>query len=121
MRTRRYRIVSKVSGSWFPLLSQGFKVCIHPPFTDEPRIKLEPDDLVNVTRWRKYWLFGEKIQESSDLIPTVQNGKSKEEKLETKAKRVRGWFPRKAAIEFFEENGSDDDDDYEDNGMKKDK
>ncbi|XP_070503833.1 palmitoyltransferase ZDHHC6 [Chironomus tepperi] len=120
MRTRRYRIVSKVTGSWFPLLSHGFKVCIHPPFTDEPRIKLDPDDLVNVTRWRKYWLFGEKIQESSSSTPAVQNGKTKEEKLETKPKRVRGWFPRKAAIEFFEDNGSDDDDDdFEDNADKK--
>jgi palmitoyltransferase len=114
MRTRRYRIVSKVTGSWFPLLSYGFKVCIHPPFTDEPRIKLEPDDLVNVTRWRKHWLFGEKVQE-----PAVeQNGKTKEDKLEIKPKRVRGWFPRKAAIEFFEDN-DDSDDDYEDNEVEK--
>ena len=114
MRTRRYRIVLKVTGSWFPLISHGFKVCIHPPCTDEPRIKLEPGDLVNVTRWRKHWLFGEKIQEPSDSTPVTQNGKTSEEKREEKPKRVRGWFPRKAAIEFFEDN-EDSDDEYEDN------
>lgn len=119
MRTRRYRIVSRVTGSWLPLFSHGFKVCIHPPFTDEPRIKLEPDDLVNVTRWRKYWLFGEKIQEPSDSVPVVENGKSKEEHPEVKPKRIRGWFPRKAAIEFFEDDDSDSDDDYDGYNLEK--
>lgn len=112
-RTRRYRIISKVTGSWIPLWSQGFKVCLHPPCTDEPRIKLEPDDLVNVTRWRKYWLFGEKIHEPLLKSPVTQNGKTSEEKLELKPKRVRGWFPRQSAVEFFEDDDEDDDSDSE--------
>lgn len=48
-------MVKKVSGSWIPLWSQGFAVCLSPPCTDEPRIKLEPGDLVKVTRWKKYF------------------------------------------------------------------
>lgn len=52
-RTRQYRIVSKVSGSWFPI-SYGLRVCCSPPCTDESRIKLNIGDEVLVTRWRKY-------------------------------------------------------------------
>lgn len=43
-----------MSGSWIPLWSQGLIVCINPPCTDEPRIRLEPGDIVKVTRWKKY-------------------------------------------------------------------
>ena len=52
-RTRQYKIVSHYSGSWFPLWSQGFRVACKPPCSDEPRIALNPGDLVNVTRWKK--------------------------------------------------------------------
>ncbi|XP_040174929.1 palmitoyltransferase ZDHHC6 [Anopheles arabiensis] len=91
-RTRTYTIVRPATGSWFPLFSQGPSVCLSPPLTDEPRIKLEVDDIVRVTRWRKHWLFGEKLQE-----PTKK----------TIPKRIRGWFPRKCAVEYIE---LDDDD-----------
>lgn len=52
-RTKVYTIVSATTGSWIPLWSQGFKVTINPPCTDEPRIKVQPGDRVHVTRWRK--------------------------------------------------------------------
>lgn len=52
-RTRTYTIQKTVSGSWLPLWSQGFAVCLSPPCTDEPRIILKPGDLVKVTRWKK--------------------------------------------------------------------
>ncbi|XP_008549087.1 palmitoyltransferase ZDHHC6 [Microplitis demolitor] len=94
-RARRYRIVSKVSGSWIPV-TYGWCVVCHPPCTDEPRIKLNVGDTVIVTRWRKYWLFGEK-QES--------NGDPK--------KRIRGWFPHSSAIEVVE-NGRNIPADYKD-------
>ena len=42
------------SGSWFPLWGQGFRVACHPPCTDEPRIPLSKEDIVKVTRWKKY-------------------------------------------------------------------
>lgn len=51
-RTKIYRIVRKYSGSWIPV-TQGLTVCCNPPCTDEPRIRLEIDDTVIVTRWRK--------------------------------------------------------------------
>lgn len=101
--------MSRVTGSWLPLWSYGCKVCIHPPLTDEPRIALEVDDLVNVTRWRKHWLFGEKVlSENSNGVKNGSshvNGKVAEQ---TKPMRVRGWFPRKAAAEFFDENDNSD-------------
>lgn len=92
-----------------PLWSQGFKVCIHPPLTDEPRIALDVGDLVNVTRWRKHWLFGEKIQDDTDN--GFKNGKTKhgKDKEVTAKKRTRGWFPRQCAAAFFEDNDSGSD------------
>jgi len=78
-RTREYGIVRAYSGAWFPL-SQGLGVCCHPPCTDEPRIGLQGGDRVKVTRWKKYWLYGEKVQEGDKV-------------------RVRGWFPRQCAVE----------------------
>lgn len=92
-RTRTYSINRKVSGSWIPIFSQGFKVCLNPPCTDEPRIKLNIGDVIKVTRWRKHWLFGEK----------VKLNETKEEMLE---RRIRGWFPRQCAVELVE-NESD--------------
>lgn len=105
-----------------PLWSQGFKVCIHPPLTDEARIPLDVGDLVNVTRWRKHWLFGEKIQEDSEEIAVcVKNGKNKlESETNKKAKkRTRGWFPRQCAVEFFDDNDSDSGDDLDDGNQDK--
>lgn len=97
-----------MSGSWLPI-SYGIGVCLHPPCTDEPRIKLCVGDMVLVTRWRKYylctdcyfflfkhffscfryWLFGEKIQN------IVSNGNEA-------IFRVKGWFPRKCAVEIVD-------------------
>lgn len=120
-RTRRYRIISKATGSWMPLWSQGIKVCIRPPLTDEPRIALDVGDLVNVTRWRKFWLFGERIQEDPAPICIEGNGNKKQEKDSklTIKTRTRGWFPRQCAVEFFEDNDSDSDDDFEEIKKKK--
>lgn len=99
--------------------SQGFKVCVHPPLTDETRIALAVGDLVNVTRWRKHWLFGEKIEGDLELEKTVKNGKKvkDDKKLEIR-KRTRGWFPRQCAAEFFEDNAYESDDEI-DGGIKK--
>lgn len=94
-RTRVYTVTKCSSGSWFPLWSHGFMVCVHPPCTDEPRIKLDPGDKVNVTRWRKYWLFGDKV-----IIPTENT---------IKLQKIRGWFPRKCAVEVTEGQSSSDD------------
>lgn len=64
-------------------------MCLHPPCTDEPRIQLNVGDMVLVTRWRKYWLFGEKVQNfannDNESIP-----------------RIKGWFPRKCAVEIVD-------------------
>lgn len=94
-----------------PLWSQGFKVCIHPPLTDEARIPLEVGNLVNVTRWRKHWLFGEKIEsETESITKNGKNGKKRpeiDEGLKAK-KRTRGWFPRQCAVDFFEDNEDSD-------------
>ena len=67
-------------------------MCTHPPCTDEPRIPLEvryciatvsilPDNFTNgnqcnhqhgervrVTRWKKYWLYGDKVQEEAQVL-----------------------------------------------------
>lgn len=104
-RTRTYRVISKVSGSWMPLLSQGMKVCIHPPLTDESRIPLDVGDVVNVTRWRRHWLFGEKVETDH------QNNNGNADHVAVPRKRIRGWFPRQCAAEFLNDVDDDDEDD----------
>lgn len=51
-RSRLYKIVETASGYWFPI-TKGLKVCLHPPCTDESRLKLKKDETILVTRWRK--------------------------------------------------------------------
>jgi len=80
LRTREYKIAKAYSGSWFPFWTMGFKVASRPPCTDEPRISLIVGDSVRVTRWKKHWLYGDKINCEE---------------------RVRGWFPRRCAIEII--------------------
>lgn len=53
-RARTYTITRRATGSWIPLWSQGFAVCLNPPCTDESRIRLEVGDVVRVTRWKKW-------------------------------------------------------------------
>ncbi|XP_032680406.1 palmitoyltransferase ZDHHC6 isoform X2 [Odontomachus brunneus] len=87
-RARRYRIIKPASGSRFPI-THGFGVFFHPPCTDEPRIKLDVGDMVVITRWKRYWLFGEKEQKGGG---------------DTGMKRIRGWLPQPCAIEIIENN-----------------
>nr|CAD7441074.1 unnamed protein product [Timema bartmani] len=85
-RTRVYSAHTPYSGWWFPVV-HGFGVFTHPPFTDEARITLQRGDTIHVTRWRKYWLFGEKV------CPGASGDTSS---------RARGWFPRPCAVEVTE-------------------
>lgn len=91
-RTKTYTIIRVATGSWFPLWSQGIWVCLQPPYTDEPRIKLQCNDIVKVTRWKKHWLFGEKV------IKNAADGSIP----------PRGWFPRKCAVELIDFDDSGD-------------
>jgi len=79
-RTRLYTVVRSFSGWWLPIV-HGWKVFCSPPCLDEARLKLDVNDNVRVTRWRKHWLFGEK---------------------EGQEKRMRGWFPRVCVVEVTE-------------------
>lgn len=87
IRSRPYRVVKKYSGNWLPLWSQGWRTCIQIPFTDEPRIPLNMDDVINVTRWKKHWLYGEKVHPP---MPAKY--------------RLRGWFPRRCVVQYMIES-----------------
>lgn len=89
-RTRTYKCIRKATGSYLPLFSQGFRVCLSPPCTDEPRLRLEPDDIIKVTRFRQHWLFGERVVDD------------RKEKDKDNKKPLRGWFPRRCAIELIQ-------------------
>lgn len=94
-RSRKYTVIKNYAGSWLPV-THGWRILCHSPFTTEPRIKLNVDDLVIVTRWRRYWMFGEKQSINAD--PKV---------------RIRGWFPTSCVIEVIE-NGMDSSDNSKD-------
>lgn len=86
LKSRTYKIIKPASGYWFPIV-HGLRVCLNYPCTDEPRLKLDVGDTVRVTRWRKHWIFGEKIQHN---LPEGQEA----------LLRQRGWFPRPCAVEL---------------------
>ncbi|CAH1716017.1 unnamed protein product [Aphis gossypii] len=66
-------VVKEYNGRWFPLMF-GVCVCCNIPWTDETRMPLNVGEIVQVTRFRKYWMYGHK---------NVSNGT-----------RLRGWFPK---------------------------
>ena len=103
-RTREYKIVQDYNGSWVPLWSMGFRVGCHPPCTDEPRIPLSRGDHVRVTRWKKYWLYGDKVIAGGDASSTNSNGSAPA--VNTGPDRVRGWFPRRCAVDFVDNSRS---------------
>lgn len=51
-RSVEYVVEKPYSGRWFPI-SYGFRVCSHPPCTDEARIALQIGDKLAVSRWKK--------------------------------------------------------------------
>ncbi|ALC46572.1 CG5196 [Drosophila busckii] len=95
-RTRIYKCTAPVSGRWLPIHSQGWRVCISAPCTDEPRIRLQPEDIIKVTRFRRHWLFGERVL--SEL--------EQQQKQQRKG-YIRGWFPRRCVVALSESQEDD--------------
>ena len=91
-RLVRYDAVLRYSGYWIPC-TQGICTCLHLPCTDEPRVALRPGDKMMVSRGTKYWLYGDKI---------LDEAKVKE------GMRERGWFPRRCAIKYIENENIND-------------
>ncbi|KAH8379427.1 hypothetical protein KR009_004934, partial [Drosophila setifemur] len=81
-RTRTYRCIRHVTGYWLPIISQGFLVTLHIPWADDPRIVLQPGDLIQVTRLLDYWLYGERVVTKEEKMGGRRPG------------AIRGWFPR---------------------------
>nr|XP_014086739.1 palmitoyltransferase ZDHHC6 [Bactrocera oleae] len=106
-RTKTFRCIRPATGRFLPLFSQGLRVCLSPPCTDEARIRLEPGDVIKVTRFRQHWLFGERVVCDAELnMPDLQ-----------RKGPIRGWFPRRCAIELIQpEDYFDQSDDEADNG-----
>jgi hypothetical protein len=91
-RTVRYEIIKSYKGSWITM-RYGFRTCICIPCTDETRMPIEKGDYVLVTRWERYWFYGERI--TADEM-------NKNDSLNTRRRRrPRGWFPRCCVYEAF--------------------
>ncbi|CAG2102616.1 unnamed protein product [Medioppia subpectinata] len=71
--------IEDYSGAWFPI-SKGWRICVSFPLTDEPRIGVTCGDHILVTRWKKHWLYGERLKTEAH-------------------KRERGWFPRRLVVQ----------------------
>lgn len=89
-RTIRYKVTQSYKGSFFTL-RYGLSTCICIPCSDETRIQIEKDDFVFVTRWDKYWLYGERV---------INNETNKRNDRKSR-RRPRGWFPRCCVYEAF--------------------
>ncbi|XP_017071778.2 palmitoyltransferase ZDHHC6 [Drosophila eugracilis] len=92
-RTRTYKCVYPATGHWLPIISQGLWVTLNIPCADDPRIVLQPGDLIQVTRIQEYWLYGERV------ISQEEKEKGKRRKV-----AIRGWFPTRCAIEILSED-----------------
>lgn len=92
-RTRTFRCTRPVTGRWLPIFSQGWRVCVAAPCSDEPRISLRPNDMIKVTRFRNHWLFGERVLSEQELAGV---------KKRQRKGPIRGWFPRRSAVEVIE-------------------
>ncbi|KAH7637701.1 palmitoyltransferase zdhhc6-like protein [Dermatophagoides farinae] len=74
-----YRIIRPYNGRFFPLFSQGFKVCITFPINDDPRLVIESGDEILVTHSHKNWFYGQKLTKNEKIHP-------------------KGWFPCQCAV-----------------------
>lgn len=92
-RTVRYDVVKPYPGSFFTL-RYGFRTCICIPCSDETRVPIEKGDAVLVTRWEKYWLYGERI--TADELNQTEGANKRRPR-----RRPRGWFPRCCVYEAF--------------------
>ncbi|XP_032218931.2 palmitoyltransferase ZDHHC6 isoform X2 [Nematostella vectensis] len=80
-RTVAHDVVKSYNGAILAW-REGLWTCCSTPWTDESRMKIIPGDVVMVTRWRKHWLYGEKV--TNHL-----NGNHSE----TGVISEKGWFP----------------------------
>ena len=87
-RTVRYEAVKSYKGSFFTI-RYGLRTCICIPCSDETRIPIEKGDYLHVTRWEKYWLYGERV------------AANEESSSNRRRRRPRGWFPRCCVYEAF--------------------
>jgi hypothetical protein len=93
-RTVRYEVIQPYSGS-FITLRYGLRTGICIPCSDEKRIPIEKGDFVLVTRWERYWLYGERVTASE--MKNNEEGKRPQRGYH----RPRGWFPRSCVYEAF--------------------
>ncbi|XP_017121362.2 LOW QUALITY PROTEIN: palmitoyltransferase ZDHHC6 [Drosophila elegans] len=101
-RTRSYRCIRPATGNWVPIISQGLWTSLNIPCTDDPRIVLQPDDLVQVTRIQDYWLYGERVRSEEE------NKKGSRRK-----DAIRGWFPSCCVLEIPNEESEKEEDNDE--------
>lgn len=82
--------ITKPYTGWIITCGYGCRTCLKTPITDEPRLRLQVGDVVAVTRWAKWWLYGEKC-------PSRMNGS-----MSGKVQGEKGWFPRQCAARMDE-------------------
>ena len=93
-RTVRYEVVKSFAGS-FVTCRYGCRTAICIPCSDEPRVSIEKGDFVLVTRWERFWMYGERVERA-----VQDEGEASAKKLRGR-RRPRGWFPRSCIYEAF--------------------
>lgn len=122
IKSRLYHVTKPYNGRWFPCFSQGFKVCMSFPLTDEPRLILEVGDRVIVTRAKKRWMYGERLPKRSGTGSGTANQGSRGHSRNNSSSfgihsdpsmsrpsspsslntvNERGWFPIQCVVEVL--------------------
>lgn len=93
-RTLIYKVIKPYTGTWFPL-KFGFRVFCDIPCSDEVRVPIKVGNVFHATRFKKYWVYGEKQEDR-------QKAKNKTFTL-GQEHRLKGWIPRCCVEELVEE------------------
>lgn len=83
-----YKSIEGYNGS-FCGWRQGFRTCLAIPWSLEKRLRFRKEENLLVTRWRKYWLYGMKIQDEENSVKDPE----------------KGWFPRNCAVRVDDNEG----------------
>lgn len=85
--SRLFEIIKPYNGRYFPIFSQGCRVCLSFPFNDNPRLAVVPGDRVVVSHANKRWFYGYKECNDANAYP------------------LKGWFPKQCAVSLMQPSG----------------
>ncbi|OQR79089.1 putative palmitoyltransferase ZDHHC6-like [Tropilaelaps mercedesae] len=100
LRRRPYVVTRTYYGGYFPWCGHGCCACIRTPLNDEPRLRLQIGQMILVTRWKRYWLYGELTPATlGKTSPFAVSSTTQSPYNGNPLDPPKGWFPRSCAVQ----------------------